>query len=110
MDWLEYSCKAIATCNQKLNWEQRVLNAALGLSGEAGEVADHVKKWQMQGHQLDTEHIAKELGDLLWYINLMADCIGMDLEELAQKNLDKLYKRYQDGKFSSDQSVNRKND
>ena len=108
MDWIEYSNKAIATVNKDLDWKQRVTNAALGLAGESGEVSDEVKKSFFQGHELSVEKIKKELGDILWYLNLMADCIGVDLEEIAQANIDKLYSRYKDGNFSPEQSVNRK--
>lgn len=109
MDWLEYSNKAIQLVNKELNWEQRITNAALGLTGESGEVADLVKKSRFQGHELNVDKIKKELGDILWYLNLMADCVGLDLEEIAEANLEKLYCRYKDGNFSSEQSVNRKN-
>lgn len=109
MDWLTYSNKAIETCNPKLDWNQRITNAALGLTGESGEVADHVKKYLFQGHLFDRDAIKKELGDILWYLNLMADSCGFDLEEIAQANIDKLQKRYQKG-FSAEQSINRKKD
>jgi NTP pyrophosphatase (non-canonical NTP hydrolase) len=108
MDWLAYSSKAIATVNKELDWKDRVTNAALGLTGESGEVADIVKKSLFQGHELNIEKIKKELGDILWYLNLMADCIGIDLEDIARANIDKLYSRYENGTFSSEQSVNRK--
>jgi len=110
MDFIEYSNKAIKTVNMGLDWRQRVCNAALGLAGEAGEVADLVKKSAFQGHELPIDKLAKELGDLLWYLNLMADCIGFDLEQIAEMNIDKLYSRYKDGVFSEQQSINRKND
>src|SRR5574343_348094 len=99
MDWLGYSNKAIRTVNPQLDWNQRVTNAALGLAGESGEVADLVKKAQFQGHDLDVENIKRELGDILWYLNLMADCIGLDLEEIAEANIEKLYSRYKEGNF-----------
>jgi len=85
-------------------------NAALGISGEGGEVADLIKKHLFQGHDLPIDKMANELGDLLWYINLMADCIGFDLEQIAEMNIDKLYSRYKDGVFTEQQSINRKND
>ncbi len=83
--------------------------AALGLSGESGEIADHVKKILYHGHPLDDstrEKIAKELGDILWYCALGAKGIGMSLAEIAVMNVEKLRKRYPDG-FSTEQSLNR---
>lgn len=79
---------------------------AMGLTGEAGEVADKIKKLYRDDklNSLDAtselllidEHrlaIAKELGDVLWYITAMANEIDMDLEQVAQMNYDKLLKR-----------------
>lgn len=106
MDFLEYSNKAIVTA-AKLEWEDRIINAAMGLGGETGEVLDHIKKFQFQGHDLDREYLALELGDILWYVNLLADSLGYDLEEIAVANITKLYKRFKNGQFSTDQSINR---
>jgi NTP pyrophosphatase (non-canonical NTP hydrolase) len=83
-----------------------LINGALGLTGEAGEVADIIKKHTMQGHDLDCEHIAKELGDVLWYVAETATAIGYDLETIMQMNIDKLMKRYPEG-FSSERSQDR---
>ena len=79
---------------------------AMGLTGEAGEVADKIKKLYRDDelHTLDAvtkmiliderkHDIAKELGDVLWYITAMANEIDMSLEEIAQMNYDKLLKR-----------------
>lgn len=82
------------------------MNAALGISGEAGEVCDIIKKAVYQGHEMDTDHIVEELGDLMWYVALMAYMCGETLDGVMQKNVDKLWKRYPDG-FSTERSVNR---
>lgn len=79
----------------------------MGLSGEAGEACDIVKKVLFQGHQLDREHVALELGDICWYLALASDAIGYDLEEIMQMNIDKLWGRYPDG-FEVEKSVHRK--
>ena len=86
--------------------ENLMLNGAMGLNGEAGEVIDILKKHIFQGHKLDTEHIAKELGDCLWYIAVCAKGAGYSLDEIAQMNVDKLRKRYPDG-FETDKSLHR---
>ena len=52
-----------------------ILNGVLGLTGEAGECADIVKKNRFQGHELDKEHLAKELGDIAWYLAETATAI-----------------------------------
>lgn len=86
-----------------------ITNGALGLTGEAGEVADMIKKSLYQGHVLDIDHLALELGDVAWYIAIMAESIGMDLETVLQMNVDKLKERYPEG-FDSDRSQHRKVD
>lgn len=83
-----------------------LLNGVMGLNGEAGECIDMVKKMLFQGHELDNEHLAKELGDCLWYIAVAARGIGYDLTEIAQMNVDKLMQRYPNG-FDADKSQHR---
>lgn len=82
-------------------------NAALGLSGESGEFADHVKKFLYHGHELDNDYMTKELGDILWYIALAASTIGVPLEGIMQQNIDKLLKRYPGKGFDPEKSINR---
>ena len=84
----------------------RITQGALGLTGEAGEVADLVKKHAFQGHELDCSHMAKELGDVAWYLAVSADAIGYTLEEIFEMNVAKLKARYPQG-FEADKSVNR---
>lgn len=84
-------------------------NAALGLAGEAGEIADHVKKVMFHGHPLDDatrDKIGKEIGDILWYCAMAARGIDVGLGEIARMNVKKLKKRYPEG-FSTDRSLNR---
>lgn len=101
----EYQKLALVTAND-LDCEKMLLNGALGLTGESGEVADLVKKNLFQGHELDKESIAKELGDVCWYIALTAHSIDFDLETIMRMNIDKLRKRYPEG-FDADKSINR---
>lgn len=84
----------------------RVLEGLMGLNGEAGEAIDILKKVIFQGHEFDREHLAKELGDIAWYLAIAADALSYDLETILQMNVDKLKTRYPDG-FKTEQSQNR---
>ena len=102
----EYQVAAMRTSNDKLTIRDHVLNGALGLFGEGGEVADLIKKAYMQGHPLDKAHIAEELGDVCWYVAEMATALGCSVEEIMRGNIDKLRRRYPDG-FDAGRSINR---
>ena len=86
--------------------EQALANWALGLTGEAGEVAEHVKKHLFHGTPLDRDAVAKELGDCLWYLAALAGAIGATLDDVASANVEKLRRRYPGG-FSAEASRNR---
>ena len=103
----QYQKEAMRTASG-MNYENHgmLMNAALGICGEGGEVADLVKKATFQGHTLDREHVAKELGDVAWYIAVGAQAIGYDLETILQMNVHKLKARYPTG-FSTDRSLYR---
>ena len=79
---------------------------ALGLCGEAGEAAEIVKKHMGHGHDLDVDNLAKELGDVLWYVAALATALDVNLSQVAQANVAKLRARYPDG-FSEERSRNR---
>ncbi len=89
-----------------LTLRERMLGFACGLAGEAGEVADLVKKWAIHGHELDAVKLTKELGDVLWYMYALAAEQGIILQAVAEANIDKLQKRYPEG-FSHAASINR---
>lgn len=105
----EYQQAALRTANKTLTKKEQLQNGVMGLTGEAGECADLLKKHLFQGHELDMAHFAKELGDVAWYLAVSADALGYDLEEIFQMNVDKLKARYPNG-FNADLSVNRKTD
>ena len=102
----EYQELAMRTSNGDLSPKMHLINGALGLCGEGGEFADLVKKHMMQGHELDEAHLAKELGDILWYVAEAATAIGWKLDDIMQLNIDKLMARYPDG-FDAEKSQNR---
>lgn len=78
----------------------------LGIAGESGEVADLMKKELGHGHVPDYEKMAKELGDVLWYVAVLADRYGWSLSSVATMNIEKLKARYPDG-FDTNRSINR---
>lgn len=81
-------------------------NAVMGMVGESAETLEHMKKVLDQGHDLDEDKLIEEAGDALWYIAKLARYCGVSLEELAQRNIDKLRRRYPDG-FDEERSINR---
>lgn len=84
-----------------------IFNASLGLSGEAGELNDILKKWVFHGHEIDCVAVKKELGDIMWYVAMMCTSFGFEMEEIMQLNIDKLKARYPEG-FSEYNSQHRK--
>lgn len=105
----EYQQEALRTAAgmNHSNNDEILLNGVMGLCGESGECVDIVKKYRFQGHELDNAHLAKELGDVAWYLAVAAYAIGYDLETVLQLNVDKLRKRYPNG-FESERSLHRK--
>ena len=100
----EYQELAMTTLNPGLSKRDVLINSVMGLCGESGEAIDIVKKWMAQGHELDKEHLAKELGDIAWYLAEAATALDMPLEDILQANIDKLKKRYPEG-FDSQRST-----
>jgi NTP pyrophosphatase (non-canonical NTP hydrolase) len=102
-----YQDGAWRSANQELTDMEQLQNGLMGLNGEAGECIDILKKHLFQGHELDRKHIAKELGDVAWYLAISAKAIGYDLQTIMETNLCKLMERYPDG-FDSEKSQHRK--
>ena len=84
-----------------------VLNGCLGLAGESGEVLDMVKKWVFHEKDLDKDHLKKEIGDVMWYVAMLCESFGFDLDEILQMNVDKLKARYPEG-FDPEKANHRK--
>ncbi|MBA3947185.1 MAG: nucleoside triphosphate pyrophosphohydrolase family protein [Herpetosiphonaceae bacterium] len=106
MDANEYQVLAMRTRRADQTPEQTLLNAVLGLNGEAGEVADILKKHLHHSQPLDTDKLCDELGDVLWYVAQASDALGICLADIMQMNLDKLQRRYPQG-FSPEASLHR---
>lgn len=90
MNLSEYQEKAVAT----LGPDRNPLLLTLGVCGEAGEVAEIIKKGHRPGRQIDVPHLSEEIGDVLWYLAVLADTYGLDLKLIAENNIDKLQLRY----------------
>lgn len=103
----EYQKLALRTARKDLDSTQLLLNGALGLAGESGEVVDAIKKHLFQSHWLDRSELVKELGDVAWYLAIAAHAIGYDLDTIFKMNIEKLIDRYPNG-FDSERSINRK--
>jgi len=102
----EYQALCLRTATVPMDEKTMHLTWSLALAGEVGELANRTKKVFLHGHPYDQEKVVEELGDILWYIAVYSRDIGVDLQEIAQKNITKLEKRYPDG-FSSEASQNR---
>ncbi|MCW6086979.1 MULTISPECIES: nucleoside triphosphate pyrophosphohydrolase family protein [Clostridium] len=107
MNFKEYQEKALKTKGDYTDNIDQLINGVMGLTGESGEVIDIVKKYLYQGHELNHNKLINELGDTLWYINLIANSMNRSLEDIAKHNISKLRKRYPKGYFREEDSVNR---
>lgn len=106
----EYQIAALRTENSELTQAEILMNGLMGLNGEVGECIDILKKHLFQGDQLDCEHLAKELGDVAWYLAVSAKAIGYDLERIMQMNVEKLSQRYPNGFHTKDSLHRQVND
>ncbi len=103
----EYQALAAVTMNKELTKDSMLQNGLMGLCGESGEAIDILKKHLFHNHPLDRDALIKELGDVAWYLAECAAALDISLDEVCERNIEKLKKRYPDG-FSSERSINRK--
>ena len=99
----EYQSLTTVTLDPALDKRDVLINSVMGLCGEAGEAIDIVKKWMAHGHELDKDHLAKELGDIAWYLAEAATALDLSLEDILRANIEKLQKRYPQG-FDTERS------
>jgi NTP pyrophosphatase (non-canonical NTP hydrolase) len=96
MDCDDYQRAAMRTARDK-DAPDEFMHLVLGLVGEAGEIAEKVKKWVRDDNsdlaRLDRDDMAKELGDVLWYSAVLAEFLGLSLNDVARRNVDKLADR-----------------
>lgn len=97
MTFDEYQKQALTTVISNGDEFKDLLHWVLGVNGEAGELAEKVKKIIRDKNgtvsQQDKEELAKELGDVLWYLAVFAHDLGVPFETIAKQNLDKLQSR-----------------
>ena len=90
---------------------ERLLTAAVGMSAEAGEFTEIVKKIVFQGKPVNEEnlfHMKRELGDIMWYVAQACMGLNTSIDEIIEMNVEKLEKRYPGGSFDVHYSENRK--
>lgn len=103
MNASDYLILSGRTDNPK-DFNTQMLHGILGVTSEAGELSDHLKRHIFYGTPFDKGNVKEECGDLLWYIALICRACGFTLEEVMQSNVDKLKKRYPDG-FTEEAAV-----
>lgn len=100
MDFKEYQSKSRETALYP-GKDNNFIYPTLGLCGETGEVAEKIKKvLRDKDGKLDDEtkmEIQKELGDILWYLAQIATELGLDFDQIAEKNIEKLFSRKERG-------------
>jgi NTP pyrophosphatase (non-canonical NTP hydrolase) len=97
MTLVDYQSAAARTVNPKLSETERLVDAAAGLSEEAGEILGIVRKHAFQSHALQRDKLQTELGDALWCLAITAQSAGISLEQVASTNVAKLRGRYPQG-------------
>lgn len=105
-EYQELSKRTLPSFNGSQEQKDALTNYAMGLTGEAGEVVDLLKKVLFHGHELDKEKVIGELGDTLHYLSGLCTILNIDLEGVASYNVAKLKRRYPNG-FSQAASIHR---
>lgn len=105
MDYTEFQMACRRTAKVESD-EDKMTHAMLGLISEVGEIADAIKKHTKYGQPLDVANIREEIGDVDYYLCMMADSIGASRERCAIANVEKLQRRYPD-QFSNEHAAAR---
>lgn len=96
-DYVNLAIRTESTTFNCSQGTQRLLHAAIGLSTEAGELIDALKKSIFYGRDLDLQNLREEMGDIMWYMAILSDALNYPLEQCQEDNINKLKKRYPDG-------------
>lgn len=97
MNFNEYQKLASTTANKNITFNEALCNWSMGLAGEVGEFTELLKKQVFHGKPASMDALVKELGDVLWYLANAAECLGIDLQTIADANIAKLKARYPQG-------------
>lgn len=89
-------------------FKANILHMAVGVSGEAGELLDAIKKHVVYNKPLDQENVIEELGDIEFYMENLRQSLGISRDEIIQANIDKLSQRYPDLSYSDKDAQERK--
>lgn len=84
--------------------EVRLSHACIGLSGESGELLEHIKKWLFFDKDLELDAVTKELGDCAFYLVEVASALNLNMSDVLEGNIDKLSKRYPTGAWDAEDS------
>ena len=106
MNTEQYTILALRTAAAR-SQSMKLIEAAMGIGGEGGEIVDIIKKHVFYGKELDRQHIKEELSDICWYINLLLSVVGSSWYEVFDTNIAKLEARYPDLRFNADHAINR---
>lgn len=93
-DYQKAAARTMGRDDKDLSWDDAMGCWGLGVAGEAGEVADYLKKVLYHGKPFDLDHLVKEMGDVLWYLAALATSAGIPLQRVADANIAKLRARY----------------
>lgn len=106
----QYSVLAMRTAKEFGSVNMDLMHAAAGMAGEAGEVIDLIKKVIYYGKDVDQDKLLAEVGDIMWYMNLMIVTLGSTWSEVMERNIRKLEARYPGLRFDADKAINRNED
>lgn len=109
-DWVEsLSLNDFTAFKERLKDDSinKLLHAGIGLSGEAGELVDTIKKHLFYGKELDKENLKEELGDIMFFVAMACNSLGVTMEEVLSMNVKKLTIRYNQGVFTEQQAQER---
>lgn len=102
----EYQDLARRTQNPKLTEADRLKHALLGLASECGEILGIYQK-ELQEHPVDEDKVVDEMGDLMWFLAELADCLKVEMDFVGRHNIEKLRKRYPGAGFDAERSLHR---
>ncbi len=110
MEYKDYQKESKRTCPELSDNLRKgladELHMVIGISTEAGELLDAYKKHFAYGKELDTINVGEEIADIMWYISNLCRLLNIDLEEMQQRNIDKLKARFPE-KFTKENALNR---